>query len=231
MYVAAYVQLLPPVVGALAHRLTSPARRWVVVWCLMLALQDAVSRLVTLLRGENLFVAYIFLPITGAIALWVLSLWQSGPTSRLAMRLAIPGFVAVSVGLSLLADDPHSFSLVTAPFYAVVMLIASSWTFVRRSLGGDGTLLEQDWFWMVGGIMLYFGAFTAMQPLVSYFLASGRNDLILAAFNVRSAMTLLAFVAITGGMLCPVRPTYSGGLFSPPSSPSPSWSPPWARRW
>ena len=220
MDAAAYLQVLPPLVGVAAGRWNTPARRWVVVWCLGLALSDAVSILVALRWGQNLFVAYLFLPLSGSVALWALSLWQTSDLTRLALRLAIPLFVAVSVVLSVLADDPRSFSLFAAPYHAVVMLIAASWTFVRRSLAGSGPLLRQDWFWVTAGFMLYFGGFTAMQPLVSYLFASGRNDLIMEAFNLRAAMDLLAWIAISGGILCPIPLTSSGGLSSPRSSPS-----------
>jgi hypothetical protein len=231
MHAAAFIQLLPPLIAVIGHRMTTPPRRWVVAWCLVLALQDALSVLATLRWGNNLFVSHIFLPVTSAIALSALSLWQTGPTSRLAMRLAIPGVVTVSLLLSLLADHPDTFALFTAPYHAVVMLIATSWTFVRSSLMEDGSLLEHDWFWIAGGMLLYFGAFTAIHPLLSYFYASGRNDLIVAAFDTRAAMTIVAFLAVTGGLLCPAPLMRSGGPFSPPSSPSPSSSPLSAPRW
>jgi hypothetical protein len=231
MHLAAFAQLLPPIAGVATGRLATPARRWVVVWCLGLGLADAVSLLVALRWGENLFVSYIFLPLTGSAALWAFSLWQTTDLTRLTLRLAIPLFVAVSVVLSVVADDARSFSLFAAPYHAVVMLIAASWTFVRRSLNSPGALLQQDWFWVAGGCMLYFGSSTAMQPLVSYLFASGRDDLIMAAFNLRATLEILASIAIAGGMLCPIPLTSSGGSSSPPFSPWPFSSAPSGRPW
>jgi hypothetical protein len=230
-HAAALSQLLPPVVSVAAGRLASPARRWMVVWCLGLVTQEAVAVAIGRQGEPNLWVAYVFLPITGATALWTLSLWQSGTTARLALRLAIPLFVVTSAVLSFRADDPRAFSMFAAPFHAIVLLLAATWTFVHRSLTAHDALWRQDWFWAAGGLMLYGGASTAIQPLTSYLLSAGREDLLLVAFNARAAMEVLAFAAITGGMLCPVPRSSSGGSSSPPSSPLASSSAPSASRW
>jgi hypothetical protein len=226
MHLAACFQVLPPLVGVLSGRWTIPARRWVLVACLGLALADAVAWQVALHGGENQFVTYVFLPLTGAALLWAFSDWQTTETTRLAMRLAIVPFIAVSVVLSLWVDDPRRPSLYTAPFHSVAMLIAASWTFVRRSLAGTGPLMRQDWFWITAGFMVYFGAYTAIQPLTAFLIAAGRNDLILAAFNVRAVVVILAWIAVSGGMLCPIPLTPSGGPSSRRFWAWPFW---WAR--
>jgi hypothetical protein len=231
MHAGWLVEILPPIVGVAAGRASTSARRWTIVWCLVLALQDAVL-LVTAVRGEtNLFLSYLFLPVSGAVALWTLARWQTAVTARRTVRFGIPAFVLVSVLLSLVADNPKSFSQFTAPYYALVLLVAATWTFVRRSLASEGSLPGQDWFWVLGGLMVYFGASMAIQPLTSYLYGAGRNDLLAAAFDLRAVMYILAFLAITGGLLCPVPPTFSGGSSSSPSSPSGSSSLPSARRW
>jgi hypothetical protein len=230
-HAATLSQLVPPLVAVAAGRLLPPGRRWIVIWCLSLVLQDGVSVAVAMQGSHNIWVSYVFLPLTGAIALWTLSLWQIGTTERVTLRLAIPIFVFVSVSLSILVDDLSTFSLVTAPYHAMVLLLAAMWTFVRRSLSETGIMLSQDWFWAVGGLMLYAATSTAIQPLAFYLLGEGREDLFHAALNVKAAIDVLAFAAIMGGMLCPVPPTFSGGSSSSPSSPSGSSSLPSARRW
>ncbi|MDH3497195.1 MAG: hypothetical protein OER21_10550 [Gemmatimonadota bacterium] len=230
MHAAALSQLLPPVVGVAAGRLSPPPRRWAIIWCLLLVSQDGLALALASQGLNNLWVSYVFMPAAGAAVLWTLSLWHPGDTARLTLRIAIPIFVAVSVALTLATENPEAFSLFTATFQNLVLLLAALWTFLRRSLGETRPLTSQDWFWTVLGIMLYAGTSSALEPLAGYLLASQREDLLHAAINVRAAVDIVAFLAIAGGMLCPL-PTSSGGSSSPRSSPSPYSSAPSALRW
>ncbi len=230
MHAAALSQLLPPVVGIAAGRLAPPPRRWATIFCLLLVGQDAIALALASQGFNNLWVGYVFMPAAGAAVLWTLSLWHPGDTARLTLRIAIPIFVTVSVAITLVAEDPRRFSLFTATFQSLVLLLAALWTFVRRSLIETERLTSRDWFWTVLGFMLYAGVASAIEPLSGYFLAVSREDLLHAAINVRAAVDIVAFLAIAGGMLCPL-PTSSGGSFSPPSSLSPSSSAPSALRW
>jgi hypothetical protein len=215
-----YVQLLPPAVAWFVRdRLSAPAR-WVVFWCLLLFLQDEVLRAVAAAGFHNLWVTHIAAPVTGSVALWMLSLWHDVRTRRLALRLAISPFVVVSVALSVLVDNPATFSLFVAPFHALVILLASLWTFLVRSAREEGRPATRDWFWILAGLMLYAGVSTAIQGVVGFVYEAGRIGLMVAVFSAKAAATMLAFAAIAGGMLCPQPPTHSGGPSWPPSSPS-----------
>jgi len=217
-----YVQLLPPAVAWFVWDRLSAPPRWVVLWCLLLFLQDEVQRAVALAGFHNLWVTHIAAPVTGSVALWMLSLWHDGRTRRLALRLAIPPFIAVSVALSVLVDNPATFSLFVAPFHALVLLLASVVTFLVRSAREEGRPAARDWFWILGGLMLYAGVSTAVQGVVGLVYQAGRMGLMAAVFTAKTAATMVAFAAIAGGMLCPQPPTHSGGPSSPPFSPSPS---------
>jgi hypothetical protein len=230
MHAGLVAQLLPPLAGVIAGRVVTPPRRWIVVWCILLVMNGVISLALGMRKVNNLWVGYLFMPVTGAVALWALSHWHSPGTGRLALRLAIPLFVAVSAVLTLRVEDAHSFSLVAAPFHGLVLLIAAVWTFIRRSLGDTGLVLRRDWFWTLAGLMLYEGSTTAVEPVAWYLLSTGRDDLIYLVINARAASDVVAFIAITWGVLCP-QPTSSGGSSSPPSSPWGSWSLPSASRW
>ncbi|MDH4045605.1 MAG: hypothetical protein OEW06_14225 [Gemmatimonadota bacterium] len=223
MHAAAVVQLLPPVIAPFVRRTLSPAKRWVVVWCLFLALQDAVGYVLASANITNLWLGYVGAPISGAIALWMLSQWHEGGTGHMALRVAIPIFVAVSVSLSVWVDDPATFSLFAAPFHYLVLLLGALWTFVTRALREESPLVSRDWFWILAGVMLYAGASTTIQAIIGYLVEAGRVDLMSGVFNLRAGATLAAFIAIAGGMLCPTPPTHSGGFSSPRFSRSPSW--------
>lgn len=225
MHAAAVVQILPPVAALFASGTLSPAKRWVVAWCLLLAGQDALGLGLASADITNLWLGYVGAPLAGAVALWMLSQWFEDGTGRLALRVAIPIFVAVSVSLSVWVDNPTTFSLFAAPFHHLVLLLAALWTFVRRALGERRSVVSSDWFWILVGFMLYAGTSTAIQAVVWYLLDAGREDLLLGVFNLKAGATLVAFIAVAGGMLCPTPPTHSGGLSSRPFSRSPSSSP------
>jgi hypothetical protein len=175
-------------------------------------------------RGRNnLWLGYVGYPALSMAMLWALAQWHPAESARLALKVAIPLVLVVSVVLTLTLDDPREFSLAVVPFHAIVMLLATVWTFVSLSLVTDRSLAGEDWFWMIGGLMLYAAISSAMQPL-SWYLIRERVDLLHAAFNVRAAAVLLSFAAITWGMLLRGAPRYSGGSSWPPSSPSSSSS-------
>jgi hypothetical protein len=219
------------VVGAIGGRVTTPPRRWIVVWCLLLVANGAISLALGLRQINNMWVGYVFMPVEGTVALWALSHWHPPGTARLALRLAVPLFVAVSVAFTLRVESAHTFSLVAAPFHGLVLLLAGLWTFIRRSLEETGSILQRDWFWTVAGLMLYAGPTAALEPAAWYLLAVERVDLLHLMVNAKAAGDILAFGAITWGVLCPLPPRSSGGFFSPPSSLSGSLSAPSAWRW
>ena len=191
-------------------------RRATAAWCLVLFVADAAN-LMASLGGNNLWLGYLVLPVVTGLALWTLSLVHPDSTGRLAIRAAIPLQAVVGLVLTITIEDSTTFSLVAGPFHALVVLLAASWTFLRLGLSESEGLARRDWFWIVGGIMIYSATLTALQPVSWFLRASDRPDLLAAVYYAKAAADILAFLAIAGGMLCPVPPTSSGGSSSPPS--------------
>lgn len=163
------------------------------------------------------------LPLATTILLWTMARWHRNHSARLALRFAIPLALLISIALTVTFENRQMFSLVVAPFHFIVMLLAAIWTFVSLSLEEQSSVVHTDWFWIVGGVMLYAATGTAIQPL-AWYLVRERADLLHAAFNARAAVVLLSSGAITWGMLRQATPKSSGGSSSPPSSPSSSSS-------
>lgn len=223
-YAAAVVApLLPVLAGALRPRALTRARLAIVLWCAMEGSLNILAMVLGARGRNNLWLGYVGHPLLSMALLWALAQWHPGKPARLALKVAIPLVLVVSVVLTLTLDDPRDFSLAVAPFHAIVMLLATVWTFVSLSLATEQSLAGEDWFWIIGGVMLYSAIATAMQPL-AWYLIRERVDLLHAAFNVRAAVVILSFAAITWGMLLRGAPRYSGGSSWPPSSPSSSSS-------
>lgn len=210
MHAAVASQILPPLAGLIGRRLADPARRWVVVWCLLFVLHDGLSLALGLRGINNLWLGYVLTPLGGVVALWMLSHWQLHATARLALRLAIPIMLAVGGILFLAFEDASEFSRFTSTFLWLVLLLASLWTFFHRSFAETERLVQLDWFWIVLGLILHAASSTAIEPLSGYFLAVERVDLIFLAINAKAGVDLVAFVIIAWGVSCPL--TSSGGV-------------------
>jgi hypothetical protein len=215
------------IAGLSGDRLSTALRRALALWCLILFAGDALYLMVEKSWGANLWLSYAVAPVASGFALWVLSLSHPDAIGRLALRVAIPFEIAVSAVLTFAIEDRTTFSLVATPFQALVVLLAAAWTFLRLGLLETRRLTGQDWFWMVGGIMIYAATWTALEPVSWFLRAADRMDLLAAVYYAKAGMDILAFSVIAGGMLCPVPPRPSGGSSSPPSSPSASWSALW----
>jgi len=219
--------MLPVLAGAVRARRLTIAQRAIVLWCAVEGSLNILALLIGSSGRNNLWLGYVGHPLLTAALLWALAQWHPSNSARLALKVAIPLVLLVSIALTVALDNPREFSLAVAPFHAIVMLLATVWTFVSLSLRAESSLVMEDWFWIIGGVMLYAATAAAMQPL-AWYLIRERVDLLHAAFNVRAAVVILSFAAITWGMLLRGAPRYSGGSSWPPSSPSSSSSAGWA---
>jgi hypothetical protein len=221
-YAALGAPVFPLIAAIIRRQGLTRAHLAILLWC---AIEGSLNVLAVLIgsRGRNnLWLGYIGHPLLSVALLWALAQWHPNRSARLALKTAIPLVIVVSIVLTVKLDDPRDFSLAVAPFHAIVMLLATVWTFLTLSLEADSAIPQQDWFWIIGGVMLYAATAATMQPL-AWYLIRERVDLLHAAFNVRAAVVILSFAAITWGMLRRRAPRYSGGSLSPPSSP-PSFS-------
>ncbi|MFI5280343.1 MAG: hypothetical protein ACHQU1_07600 [Gemmatimonadales bacterium] len=205
--------------GAVAARpgQTTGARRWVVIWCGLYVLQNAIAIPLALTHHNNHWTTYLFVPFQGAAVLWALSLWQNHQIARLTIRASIPGFIVAWLALVLFVEDTQNFSSIAEPVYSLLSLSAALYTLVARSADATESLLREDWFWICAGLSLHFGALIFLTPLGAA-LVRTNPDMILRALYVRAALNVLAFVLITYGLLCPRPLPRSGRSFSPASS-------------
>jgi hypothetical protein len=168
--------------------------------------------------GTNLWLNYVVPPFTCVLGLWAMAARHPHSFGKTAIRTAAPLQLIISVVLILTIEDPNNFSLVVGPLGALLLLLAASWTFLSLGLADTGGLARRDWFWIVAGVMLYAATTTALEPVSWYLRFAGRFDLLAAVYYARAGVNILAFLAVAGGLLCPIPPTSSGGSSSPPFS-------------
>ena len=217
MHAAAWSQAAPSLALAKVRRWDQPGRRWAAVACLINVAGDIINYGLGKAGINNLWVGYISTPASSAFILLALTAWQTSAATRRMMVLAIPAYLAMWIAAILFTEDLRRFSNVAFPVHSLFLLACCVWTLLRMALVDHPfPFARTDWFWIVGGFAVLIGTAAAAEPLLGIFIARSQIDQAMAVVNFRAAFQLLALIAITTGMLCPVT-TDSG----PSSSPAP----------
>jgi len=191
-------------------------------WCGFVLLANLTSLLLARRGLNNHWLNYIVTPVSGALLLWSLSLWQRSALSALALRLAIPLLALTWTGIVLRFENTRTFSLLAEPFAGLLVLGAAIYTLVSRGFADPGNVVRQDWLWVGLGLAFYAGGAIALPP-ASNWLMQRSPELVVKAYEVKSLVEILALLAIARGLTCPLPPTSpSGGSSWPGSSRWPS---------
>ena len=191
----------PLVAQAWLRRRPRGARAWILMWCAFFLAMDIVGAWFGYHGKNNLWLYYILTPVNVSLVLWALSHWQPTELWRLAYRIAVVPLLLVWGTLTWAVENTSTFSQAAEPMAELVALAAAAFTLVVRSYGGLGDLRRQDWFWITGGMSLYFGVSAAGSPLGAA-LVSARPDLFALAWQIKTALGIGAFLLITRGVLC-----------------------------
>jgi hypothetical protein len=216
LHMAAGSQVLPIAAGLLAPDRLAGARRWILIWCTLQFAFDMLALLLARSNQMNLWIGLFDATLGGVLVLWALSLWQRRPLARLTLQLMIPLYAVATILLALV-EGVGGFSTLAHPVYAMLALGAAIWTLATRSHDETKPLLRSDWFWMCIGLALYFGSTSTLSPLSAVLLGT-HPELVVRALEVKSAVDIVAFTAMTIGVLCPLPRPLSGVSLSPASS-------------
>jgi hypothetical protein len=206
LYASSLVEAAPLATAVVMGWTVRGAGMWLVVWSTLLFAESGIMYVLAMRGIHNLWVSYLFTPLTAATLLWALSGWQAGNTARRAMRMAIVPLLVLWLALTLAFDSTRSFSRTADPLAVLVQLFAAAFTLVARSRASAGDLLHQDWFWVSAGLALYLGTSSMIEPL-SFLLARTDVALMLRAYQLEAAFQVIAFLAIVRGLTCPATVT------------------------
>lgn len=231
LYAGAASQALIPV-AALRHGRALPSvRRWIIVWAVLLLAYDALSLVLALQNRRNLWIGDVVGPIEVATVLIALALCHPKGTRRQVVLAVIPIFMLVWGILLVFVEADNSFSTIANPLKSLVVLVASVTTLLLAIRTEEGSLAQQDWFWITIGLALKYGADAAIEPM-SRVVLDTNPEVVMFAYKLKSLVSVVASLVIARGILCPIPPPrHSSGHTSPASSPSPSSSARSARPW
>jgi len=218
VYAGIAAGFLPLLAVLLFWRRPRGAAAWILGWAVVLIAEDALAVLLAELNRNNHWLNYVAMPTNSALVLWALSLWQAHPAPRRAMRIAIPIYLLVWTLVVATVENPRTFSTAAQPLAGLLGLAVAAYTLVARSLEETEGLTRQDWFWTCGGLTLYFGIMSTVGPLAA--LLGGNLALLARAYELKSVVDVVAFLAIARGITCRTQARPSGVSSSPASSPS-----------
>ena len=200
-YLAIASQAAPLFAVVVWRRRATGPRAWVLAWCAFLLTMDIVTGWLGARGVHNLWLYYVLTPVSGALVLWALSLWQPWELARLTFRLAVVPLLLVWTVLTLAVEDTSAFSQAAEPMAKLVGLGAAAFTLLARSHSASGSLLRHDWFWVIAGMALYFGVSSALSPL-SALLVGDNPHLLDLAYQLKAVLDITAFFLIARGMTC-----------------------------
>lgn len=232
IWVAVWVQLVPLTAAFARPALLTGPRRGVAIWLVLLFLTDGISYAWSHWwgLGNNHVVSFVLVPVQGVAILWAIAGWQVRPLLRQTVRLCIPLLLLWwGVDIAYL-EDISSFSVIGSPVYNILVLGAVLLAILTRARAAEESLLRQDWFWMLSGLMIFFATNAIVTIVQGAAIESGDLELAVRAGSLKAAIDIISYLLLTGGFLWAHRRTSSGDSLSPgpsrsSSSSSRSWSP------
>lgn len=206
-----------PLVAILATRGRRPPApyRQIALLCCFFLLSDSIMLFIRAMAGYNLWVSWFMQPIEVGCTLWILSAWQ--PTAKLKSiyLLAIPISAALTAILLVLTDPVATFDLYIGPLLSLLALAGALHTLVNLSLLSRDLLTQQEWFWVCGGLALFWVAYVPVDTFIAA-VWGANDDLARIASHVRTSLLPVPFLLITWGVLCQRLRQVSPGHFSAP---------------
>ena len=188
LYAISASQALPAVaVMSIRGRRPPAPYRLLALLSLFFVLSDVIGIIVSMLVGTNAAVPYFTLPIEAATTLWLLSYWQVSGRMQHALRLLTSLVLVISALLILFADPVRNFVRWIGPSISLATLVLVLETGISRAYATIARLDEQDWFWICGGLALFWLAYVPVDAFATSFLRTHLTWAV-AAYLARAAL-------------------------------------------
>jgi len=172
---------------------------WLVGWSAIVVWSDTVARFLTMTVGRNTAVMFVAQPAEVAATLMVMSHWQVHDRWSRRIRWTALSMLVVAAVLALLHDDT-GFGQWVSPALGLLALAATLWTMVVRTLSSTEHIVGRSWFWICGGLAVYWVIFAAVVPFVMELVTVDLQQAI-TAIIIMNWVKIGAYVMLGGGVL------------------------------
>jgi hypothetical protein len=175
------------------------------------------------LRQNNLWVTHLMVPVETMLIVLAISHWQVDRRMGLVLHRGAPLMLLFWLPPIIGWEPMNDFSIGTDSIQAILCVAIAAYTVVRLSFDFSGPIVDYEWFWIGGGVMLYFATYALISPLEGYLIKHSPATA-LAVLSVRGGFQVIANVLYYFGMRCPPSRQNSGPSTSPPRAWLPfSW--------
>jgi hypothetical protein len=166
------------------------------------------------LNRPNLWIAHVVVPVETVILLRVFAEWQMGPRMATGLRWASWPMLLFWIPAIVGWEPKTGFAIGSESIQAIICLAVAAYTTVSRQQQDVSRAVEEPWFWIGTGVMLYFATFALLSPLAGYLLKLGSTT-VFGVLGGRAAFQVLANLLFYFGMRCQQSRLNSGPSTSP----------------
>lgn len=204
---------IPTLVGFRARRLNLPLRLIVIYSAAALA-EGLVMWYLGSQNRSNLWLIHIFAPFEATILLYALSRWQTRELARLMVVCCVPAFLLLWGSLTITSESLAQFPQYVKTVESILLVAVSAFTLVSKSRSLVQPLVQQDWFWVSVGLIIYFSMLAVLNPVANLLLQRESMLLLMAVFEVNAALMILHNILFAWAIRCQQKQVNSGGSLS-----------------
>lgn len=197
--------IIPIATAFTTYRWHTKELRIMLWYCLVSLLAGLLGTILAHREINNHFVSHLFTPVQFSMFVYILSHWQPQALVRKIFIAAIFAFIIFwALGLFML-EDLRSFSTITRPVAAVLLVLASAVTLVQTVRTGNLPLSRTPAFWISSGILIYFAGMSVLLSMSNMLLTASIQTLRLIWTPIQGTLHLTLNILFAIGFLC-LRP-------------------------
>lgn len=204
-----------PVVAALRARALSLPLRLIAVYSAVAFVEGGVMWYSSMRNEQNLWLVHVFTPFEATVLLLAMSRWQLRELARLTVLLCIPAFLVLWGLLTVTTESLAEFPQYAKTAEAILLVAVAAYTLVARSRSLIVPIINQAWFWVTSGVLIYFSFLAILNPVANILLERRDYRLMLWVFGANALLIIVHNFLFAWAMRCQQERISSGGSSLP----------------